>query len=57
LLEAFPDTELEVQEISFLPQATTEISPEDRPRFEKLINMLNDCEDVQDIYHNAVLPS
>ncbi|MBC8354394.1 MAG: YebC/PmpR family DNA-binding transcriptional regulator [Planctomycetes bacterium] len=56
LLEAFPETELEVQEITFLPQANKEISPEDQPMFEKFINMLNDCEDVQDIYHNAVVP-
>ncbi len=54
--EAFPDTELDVQEITFLPQATTNISAEDVPVFEKLINLLNDCEDVQEIYHNAVLP-
>ncbi len=57
LLEAFPAVELEVQEITFLPQASTEISPEDVPLFEKFINMLNDCDDVQDIYHNAVLPT
>lgn len=57
LLEAFPDTELEVQEISFIPQATTEISDEDLPMFEKFIDMLNDCEDVQDVYHNAIVPT
>lgn len=56
LLEAFPDTELEVQEISFVPQATKQISPEDVPLFEKFINLLNDCEDVQEVYHNAMLP-
>jgi YebC/PmpR family DNA-binding regulatory protein len=56
LLEAFPDIELEVQEITFLPQATTEISSDDLPMFEKLINTLNDCEDVQDIYHIAIVP-
>jgi YebC/PmpR family DNA-binding regulatory protein len=55
LLKAYPDVELEVQEITFLPQATTEISSEDLPMFEKFINMLNDCEDVQDIYHNAIV--
>lgn len=54
--EAFPDVELDVQEITFLPQSTTEISSDDAPMFEKFINMLNDCEDVQDIYHNAKLP-
>jgi YebC/PmpR family DNA-binding regulatory protein len=57
LLEAFPDTELEVQEIAFLPQTSVRISPEDLPMFEKFMNMLNDCEDVQEIYHNAILPS
>jgi transcriptional/translational regulatory protein YebC/TACO1 len=25
--------------------------------FQKFIAMLNDCDDVQDIYHNADLPS
>ena len=57
LLQAFPETELEVQEITFLPQSSKAISPEDLPMFEKFINMLNDCDDVQDIYHNADLPS
>ena len=56
LLQAFPETELEVQEITFLPQSTKAISPEDLPMFEKFIGMLNDCDDVQDIYHNAELP-
>ncbi len=55
-LEAFPDTELVVEEITFLPQTNTELDPTDVPMFEKFINLLNDCEDVQDIYHNAVLP-
>ncbi len=57
LLQAFPGTELEVQEITFLPQTSKTISPEDLPMFEKFISMLNDCDDVQDIYHNADLPS
>lgn len=56
LLEAFPKVELEVQEISFVPQATKNISPDDVPLFEKFINLLNDCEDVQEIYHNAIVP-
>ena len=58
LLEAFPEIEFEVQEITFLPQASTQISiRQDVPMFEKFINMLNDCDDVQDVYHNAILPS
>ena len=54
--EAFPDVELAVEEISFVPQTNTDISSDDLPMFEKFINMLNDCDDVQDIYHNAILP-
>jgi YebC/PmpR family DNA-binding regulatory protein len=57
LLQAFPGTELEVQEITFLPQSMKAISAEDLPMFEKFVGMLNDCDDVQDIYHNAELPS
>jgi len=56
LLEALPDTQFEVEEITFVPQAHTEISADDLPMFEKFINMLNDCDDVQDVYHNAILP-
>jgi YebC/PmpR family DNA-binding regulatory protein len=57
LSQAFPEVELEVQEITFLPQNSMTMSPEDLPMFEKFINMLNDCDDVQEIYHNVDLPS
>ncbi len=56
LHEAFPKLELEVQEITFHPQANKELSADDVPMFEKFLNMLNDCEDVQEVYHNAILP-
>lgn len=52
----FRFSESQLQKISFLPQSSTEIGEDDLPMFEKFINMLNDCEDVQDIYHNAILP-
>ena len=57
LLEAYPEVELEVQEITFLPQTSVTMSEEDLPMFEKFMNMLNECDDVQDIYHNVDLPS
>jgi len=57
LLQAFPGTELVVQEINFLPQASKTLSPEDLATFQKLMSMLNECDDVQDIYHNVGLPS
>lgn len=56
LLEAFPGLELEVQEITFLPQATKVLSGDDLAHFEKFLGMLNDCDDVQEIYHNISLP-
>ena len=55
LLEAFPGLELEVQEITFLPQSTKNLGGDDLVVFEKLLGMLNDCDDVQEIYHNVDL--
>jgi transcriptional/translational regulatory protein YebC/TACO1 len=55
LLEAFPGLEFEVQEITFLPQSTKTLSGDDLTVFEKLMNMLHDCDDVQEIYHNVEL--
>jgi YebC/PmpR family DNA-binding regulatory protein len=57
LLQAFPEVELETQEITFLPQNSVTLNSEDLPLFEKFMNFLNDCDDVQDIYHNVDLPS
>ena len=56
LLRAFPGTEFEAQEITFLPQNSKALSPEDLPIFQKFLDMLNDCDDVQHVYHNADLP-
>jgi YebC/PmpR family DNA-binding regulatory protein len=55
--ESMPEYELEVEEITWVPQTYTEISAEeDIINFEKFIMMLEDCDDVQNIYHNAELP-
>ena len=56
LLAAFPGLEFEVQEITFLPQSTKVLSAEELALFEKFLGMLNDCDDVQEIYHNVALP-
>jgi YebC/PmpR family DNA-binding regulatory protein len=56
LLKAFPEVELETQEITFLPQTSKTLDGDDLTMFEKFINMLNDCDDVQEIYHNVELP-
>src|SRR5271165_6192592 len=56
LIEAFPDLELDVQEITFLPQTTKILNAEDLALFERFLGLLNDCDDVQEIYHNVSLP-
>jgi YebC/PmpR family DNA-binding regulatory protein len=56
LLEAFPDVVLDVQEITFLPQATKTLGEEDLALFERFLGMLGDCDDVQEIYHNVAIP-
>lgn len=53
LTEAMPDIDFEMDEITFIPQTSTQLSGDDVEMFEKLVAMLNDCDDVQDIYHNA----
>ena len=57
LTDGIPDIKFDTEEITFVPQTHSDISEEDVPMFEKLMAMLNDCDDVQDVYHNAVLPS
>ena len=55
LTDAMPDIEFEMEEISFVPQTYTTVTGEDVEVFEKFLDMLNDCDDVQDVYHNAQL--
>jgi YebC/PmpR family DNA-binding regulatory protein len=54
LQEAFAGIEFDVDEIQFLPQTTTQVVGEDVELFEKFMDMLNDLDDVQNVYHNAV---
>ncbi len=44
---------LDVEEISFVPQTMVELAGDDVASFEKFLDMLNDCDDVQNVYHNA----
>lgn len=53
LTEAFEGIEFEVEEIQFVPKETASIPADDEPMFEKFLDMLNDVEDVQKVYHNA----
>jgi len=56
VLEAMPGVELDVQEISFLPHDTKTLSAEELPAFEKFLQTLEENDDVQEVYHNIVLP-
>lgn len=53
LLEALGDIEFEVDEIQFLAQNTTTIGAEDADLFHKFLDMLNDLDDVQNVYHDV----
>ncbi len=55
LLEAFGELDFDVDEIQFLPQNTQALDGEDLETFEKFIDMLNDVDDVQNVYHNVEL--
>ena len=53
LLDAFGELDFEVDEIQFIPQNTAPLSEEEQAVMEKLLDMLNDLEDVQNVYHSA----
>ncbi|MFV0542693.1 MAG: YebC/PmpR family DNA-binding transcriptional regulator [Marinicella pacifica] len=56
LQDVYPDIEFQVSEIQFVPQTTVDISDEEEiARFDKFIDMLDELEDVQNVYHNAIL--
>jgi YebC/PmpR family DNA-binding regulatory protein len=55
LNESFPDLNLDVEEITFVPQNTSPVTGEDAEKFQKLLDLLDDCDDVQQVYHNAEL--
>jgi transcriptional/translational regulatory protein YebC/TACO1 len=55
LQEGFPGLELETAEVTWLPQSSKQISGEDAQTFKKFLDLLNECDDVQEVYHNAVL--
>lgn len=53
LADAFGEIDYEVDEIQFIPKSTTAISGDDEPLMEKFLDMLNDLDDVQNVYHDA----
>ncbi|GHB60115.1 putative transcriptional regulatory protein [Psychrosphaera saromensis] len=49
----YKDIEFDVEDISWVPTTMTTLTGDDVVVFEKFMDMLNDCEDVQEVYHNA----
>ncbi|MGD9660247.1 MAG: YebC/PmpR family DNA-binding transcriptional regulator [Porticoccaceae bacterium] len=55
LLDAFGNIDFDVDEVQFLPRGSTPISGDDVAVFNKFMDMLNDNDDVQNVYHDAEL--
>jgi len=53
LMSAFGEINFDVDDIQFLPRSMTAISGDDLILFEKFLDMLNDLDDVQNVYHDA----
>ena len=53
LQDLIPDVDFDVDEIQFVPQSYTSVSGDDVALFEKFLAILNDLDDVQQVYHNV----
>ena len=53
LAEAFGDLDFEVDEVQFIPQSTTSLGAEDQAVLDRLLDLLNYLDDVQNVYCNA----
>lgn len=50
-----PSVEFEIDEISMLPKEKINLEGEDLELFQRLINMLDEVEDVNHVYHNVLI--
>ena len=48
-----PNVEFDLDEITMLPKEKVTLEGEDKETFEKMLNMLEEVEDVQNVYHNV----
>lgn len=55
ILASKPDAEFIVEEVTMLPNEMVTLDGEDKENFDKLLNMLDEVEDVQKVYHNVNL--
>lgn len=54
-LDENPELEFITDEIMWMPMMDATIDENDKEKFEKLMNMLEELDDVQDVYHNVIL--
>jgi YebC/PmpR family DNA-binding regulatory protein len=47
----------EIADVTMRPENTIDLDGDDAVRMQKLLDMLEDLDDVQDVFHNASLPS
>jgi YebC/PmpR family DNA-binding regulatory protein len=50
-----PDIEFDIDEISYLPKDKITLDGENLEEFKRLINLLDEVDDVQNVYHNVEL--
>ena len=55
LLSKNPKLEFDLDEITMLPKEKVTLEGEDKETFERMLNMLDEVEDVQTVYHNVEL--
>lgn len=55
LLESLGEVDYDVDEIQYLSQSQTSLNGDDAEMFEKFLLMLNDLDDVQNVYHNVAM--
>ncbi len=53
LLDAFGEIDYDVDEIQYLPKGVTHLSGDDVDMFNRFMDLLNDLDDVQNVYHDA----
>ena len=53
IIDRFGEIDFETDEIQFVPKGSTPISGDDIELMEKFVDMLNDVDDVQNVFHDA----
>ena len=55
LEDAFPGITFEIDEIAYYAKDTVQLTGEEKEKFTRLLDMLDDLDDVSNVYHNVEL--